>query len=155
MITITLQNNASENIAMRKDLTDVLELEGNLRTNTSLQNPVIVVECSSTIMANVNYLTIEEFNRSYFIREVKSVGFNPTTQKGLWEISTHVDVLESFRSEILENSAIIARNENNYNMYLDDGIFRLYQNPKIKVTTFPHGFNNGSGASYMLAVAGS
>ena len=63
-----------------------------------------------------------------------------------------VDVLMTFRDEIKNMEAIIKRQENNYNLYLDDGIFKAYQNTKHKLLKFPNGFSD---FSYILALAGN
>lgn len=48
----------------------------------------------------------------------------------------HVDVLKSFSEEIKQQYAVVARQENTYNLMLDDGIFMVYQNPKFQTKLF-------------------
>lgn len=144
-INIKLQTNLSEPRRVDKDLTDVTTLAATLRDDTSLQDPVLLVEADLTTLAAVNYLTIEVFGRSYFVTGMTSIA------TGLTEITAHVDVLSSFKTQIRENRAIIARQENEWNLYLNDGAFKTYQDPMVMTAPFPSGFNT---YEFVLAVAG-
>lgn len=145
-INITLQTNLSEPERVDKDLTTVTILAATMRDDTSIQDPVLVVEADLADLAAVNYMTIEAFGRSYFVTGMVSIA------SGLTEISAHVDVISSFKTQIRENRAIIARQENNWNLYLNDGAFKTYQDPLIMTAPFPSGFNT---FEFVLAVAGS
>lgn len=89
---------------------------------------------------------IAAFNRYYFITDIVSVS------TGIAEIKAHVDVLTSFADGILANRGIVARQENIWNLYINDGAFRVYQNPMVLTKPFPSGFNT---MEFVLAVAGS
>ena len=143
--TIKLQINKSENEKFSKKLIDVLTLTGTLKNGTSIVDPVILFECDLKKITNCNYMTISEFSRSYFITDMKSI------RNGLVEISAHCDVLSSFKDEILTNDAIILRQEYNWNLYVDDGVFTTYQNDEIITKEFPLGFST---QEFVLAVAG-
>ena len=97
-------------------------------------------------MKNYNY--IDGFARYYFVNDVKSV------RNGVWELSSHVDVLQSFRTGILNQPAIIARQEKYWNLFINDGQFKVYQNSIIGKIPFPSGFSAPTGC-YTLAVAGT
>ena len=47
--------------------------------------------------------------------------------------------------------AIIKRNANSWNLYIEDGLFKTYANPHIFTKEFPSGFKD---PSYVLFVAG-
>ena len=143
--TIKLQINKSENEKFSKKLIDVLTLTGTLKNGTSIVDPVILFECDLKQITNCNYMSISEFSRSYFITDMKSI------RNGLVEISAHCDVLSSFKDEILTNDAIILRQEKNWNLYVDDGVFTTYQNDEIITKEFPSGFST---QEFVLAVAG-
>ena len=64
----------------------------------------------------------------------------------------HVDVLASWQTPLKSLDAVIARNENRYNLYLQDGFFKTYQNPHVSIKPFSGGFTDHT---YILAVAGS
>ena len=142
---ITLYTNSSERINLTKNITQLIALEGTLREETSILDPVILLSGIDSYLSTMNYLYIQEFGRYYFINAIKSV------RNGLWEISCHVDVLYTYQTSILEQSAIIARQENNYNLLLNDGMFRTTQKPRIATYNFPSGFTN---FDYVIALAG-
>ena len=145
-MTITMQVNNSEKNALDKDVDDIMELTGTLKSETSILDPVILIEADLEDLALCNYMTIDEFGRSYFVTDITSV------RNGLVQISAHVDVLSSFATEIRANTGIIHRQENLWNLYLNDGSFRVYQNQDVVTAPFPSGFNT---QQFILAVAGS
>lgn len=145
-MTITIQYNASESNRLDKDLTTIATMTGTIKTDTSITDPIILVEIDPATVTGANYLTIAEFGRSYFINDIRVV------RNSLVEITCHVDVLTSFKAQIRAQTAIIGKSENDWNLYLNDGSFRTYQNPMIQTKLFPSGF---SGAELILAVAGS
>lgn len=146
MFTVKLQVSDSEKNRLTKTVTDVLSLDGYLKAKTSIIDPVIVIECDLNTVKNCNYMTVSAFGRSYFINNIVSVS------SGLVEFSCHVDVLSSFASQIRANSAIIKKQENDWNLYLNDGTFKVYQNPMVLTKAFPSGFTT---QEFVLAVAGS
>lgn len=145
-MNVILYNNTSEKIAVNKSLTEVDTLTGALKNGTSIINPVLVIESNIEDLTDVNYVYIETFNRYYYVEDIR------TLRTDLCEISLHVDVLMSYADQILSNTAIIRKQENSYNLYVNDGSFKVYQNPMVLTKQFPNGFNSWS---YVLAVAGS
>ena len=145
--TVKLQTNSSEFNKLDKTLTDISELSGVLREECSILNPSILIEADLSDLTGCNYVTIPAFGRSYFVREIVSV------RAGLVQLSCHVDVLSSFKTEIRANKGIVQRAEksDNYNLYLNDGSLKAYQDPYILTQPFPNGF---TGAAFILAVAG-
>lgn len=142
---ITLGINGSEPNRIGKTITTGATLSGTLKAGTTIINPVIIVDVGLIGIVKYNYMDIPTFGRKYFIKDIRSVTAN------LVEISGHVDVLESFSTEILAQTAIIERQENNWNLYLEDGVFKEYANPNIITKAFPSGFDT---QSFVLAVAG-
>lgn len=113
-MTINFYKNSAEN--NRLDKTEYLEfvtsMAGYLRENTSIINPVIVVQ--TTGLLSFNYAYIPEFNRYYFVNDIVAI------QNALWEISFICDVLMTYKTELLSLDAIIARNENIYDLTIED-----------------------------------
>lgn len=143
---IILQTNTSEKNKVTKTLTDIATVSGTLKSETSIIDPVILIEGDLSNYIHCNYMMISEFGRMYFINNIRSIRNN------LFEISGHVDVLSSFQTELKTNKAIIRKQENDWNLYLNDGSFRVYQNPNVLTKNFPSGFST---YSFVLAVAGS
>lgn len=142
---ILLQINNSEDNKVTKNLTLIATLNGTLKAETSLLDPTFIIESDLSTVAGCNYLTVSDFGRSYFIKDIRSLRNN------LVEIRCHVDVLMSFAEEIKANYGIVRRQESDWNLYLNDGVLKVYQNPIVTTHAFPTGFE---GESYILALAG-
>ena len=143
---ILIQRNNSENNRVTKDVTLLSTIEGTLRQETSIIDPVFIIAGDLDDYVGVNYCTVDSFGRSYFVNNIRSV------RSGLIELTCHVDVLSSFAQQIRANTAIIRRQENQWNLYLNDGTFRVYQNPTVLTKAFPSGFTT---QEFVFAVAGS
>ena len=143
--TIKLQRNNSDKRKIGKSVTDVLSVTGTLREDTSIIDPVIMIECNLADVKNVNYCTIGTFGRKYFVNNIRSI------RNGLVEFTCHVDVLDSFKSDILSNTGVIRRQEKKWNLYLQDAAFKIQQNPMVLAKNFPTGFPS---PEFVLAVAG-
>lgn len=144
---LTLQTTTSEKNRIDKTVTDIATVSGTLRADTSIIDPVFLIECDLASYVNANYMTVPTFGRSYFITNIRSM------RAGLVEFTCHCDVLSSFKTQIRSNTAIIQRSERNWNLYLNDGSLTAYQDPEIYTTEFPMGFTVNK--QYILAVAGS
>ena len=145
-MTIYLQQNTSEKNRLDKSINTLATMTGTLRESTSIVDPIIKVACNLSDFTQCNYMTIPEFNRSYFVTDMKSI------RDGLVEFKAHVDVLSTYKAQIRANPAIIKRQENAWNLYLNDGSFKVYQNPMVITKEFPQGFST---LEFVLAVAGS
>jgi hypothetical protein len=148
---IKLQRTSSVNNKIGKNITNVLTVSGTLKDETSILTPVVLIESNSpTDLFTCNYASIPTFGRKYFITDIRSIYAN------MVEVHMKVDVLETYKDEIKDLNCIIRRTaDTRYtNIYLDDGVFNVYQNPNITPTLFPSGFNR-SEECIILAVAGS
>lgn len=146
MFDIVLMTNSSEKNKMDKTLTIISTISGTLKNATSIIDPVIIIEGDLSSFTGCNYMTIDTFGRSYFINNIRSIGNN------LFEVSGHVDVISTYKTAIRRNSAIIRKQQNQWNLYLNDGSLRVYQNPQVVTKTFSTGFTK---LEFVLAVAGS
>lgn len=143
-MTLKLYKNYSDKIVVDKNITQSgSDISGTLREDCSIIDPVIAIEGLSDM--SVNYAYITEFGRYYYINNIVCRG-------NLFELQMHVDVLKSFAGGIRSNSAVIARQEKNYNLYLSDGVFKTEAIPHYEIRQFPTGF---SGYHFVLAVAGA
>lgn len=123
-------------------------MNGTIKDITSAMDVVIEIEKTNPVKYNYNYMFISEFNRYYFIDDIKLLGNNR------WLISGSVDVLYSFMNDILNTTTIIDKSENeeNSNLYLDDGSFVMDSRKYNEVKEFPNGLNENG--SYILICAG-
>lgn len=146
-MTIKIYKNLSDNNVLDKNITQMgSDLTGTLKEECSIIDPVITIEdFTSFDIKSANYAYITEFGRYYYITNIICI-----TDK-LFELHMHVDVLKTYASEIRSNSAVISRQESQYNLYLQDGVFKTYANPHYEIKKFPSGF---SGYHFIFSVAG-
>jgi hypothetical protein len=146
MFEIVLQNNKSEQNKIGKNIDNILTISGVLKDETSILSPSILVNADLDALTAANYMTIESFGRKYFITDIKSI------RCGLVQINGRCDVLETYKDYIKQQEAVIARQENKWNLYLNDSIFKTYQNPIYIFKNFDKGFTNNM-ECYLLTVA--
>jgi len=146
MFNIYLYQNLSENNRMDKNLNPPVTFQGNLKEFTSVIDPIITIESPVNVVCLYNYVFIPDFNRYYFITNVMAI------TDTLTEITLHVDVLMSFKDYIKTNLATTRRQENDWNLYLNDGSFRTYQYKTVGTYKFSNGFPKDN--DLVMAIAG-
>lgn len=126
------------------------DYDGFLRDKSSIIAPVFRIETLDSgeefPWARINYFYVPSWGRYYYITDVVVL------RTHLYEIHGKVDVLMSFASDLMACTGIVQNNENAWNMYLDDGTCRVYQNSMIFEHAFPSSFNT---QQFVLAVAGT
>ena len=136
MASITLYNCSDENErVLKNNLSNALQLTGNFRSEVSVMNPVVQIE-SANNLSGFNYAYITEFGRYYYITEIKAIRTN------LWQFTLKVDVLMSYHTEILSQTAVIRRNANLFNLYLNDNQYQTLNYSRIQTKLFPNGFGD-------------
>lgn len=146
--SVDLYRNNSPVEKIGKSLTDQLTItDVVIKRDTSVLKPVLLVNSSQEIYV-YNYMYISEFYRYYFIDDIRSINQN------MWEVSAHVDVLETYKAGILANNAVIKRQASQYNLYLDDPDFHAYNYERIQTLKFPTNVFNKN-LNYILVVNGS
>lgn len=160
--TVTLQINKSPKNKIGKSLTTIKELEGTLKNESSIMNPHILIKIGASeemwiasndnnngnAISKCNYMTISNFNRKYFITDIISV------RNTMIEVIGHVDVLETYKSDIINHQYILARSQNKYNQYLPDNLLATYADSYTCQYKFPQTFTH-SNDNIVLAVAGA
>ena len=145
-MNITFYKNSSEKEKIGKSLSSGLTLSGNLRDECSITSPSILVEATSLV--DYNYCYISEFKRYYFISDITSVRNN------LWRVSLKCDVLESFKSDILNSSCIVNKQQNqSYSNNIDDGSYINRVDNFIEIANYQDGFN--ADGEFILLTAGA
>lgn len=145
-MNITFYKNSSEKEKIGKSLSSGLTLSGNLRDECSITSPSILVEATSLV--DYNYCYIPEFKRYYFISDIVSVRNN------LWRVSLKCDVLESFKSDILNSSCIVNKQQNqSYSNNIDDGSYINRVDNFIEIANYQDGFN--ADGEFILLTAGA
>lgn len=143
--TIAIGKMSSPANKLTKNFTVKQTLSGTLRNESEIIDPTIIINTTSADIFLCNYMQISTFGRSYFITSIKSI------RNGVYEVQGHCDVLSSFASEIRANNAIILRQEHNFNLLLNDDVFKCKQNARIQYKKFPSQLGD---FNYILTVAG-
>lgn len=147
-LTVNLCTNSSPVEKIGKTITLGQTFECLLKADTSILRPTIIVSDPGVNLVGYNYMTIAGFGRSYFIDDII------TKNNDIWEISGHVDVLETYGTQILANTAVIKRQAKLFNLYLDDPEFKTLNTVRVQTKKFPNsGFSKN--LKYMLVVNGS
>lgn len=144
-MTIEFYVNQSEKNRLDKTLVSAFNLNGELKEDCSIIDPVIKIVGDVSSMASVNYMYIPSFSRYYFINNVISIN------NEICEVHAHVDVLSTYKDEIRAQRAVVSRQEKKWNLYLNDGVFKTYQNPYIITKAFSSGFTS---QHFVLSIAG-
>lgn len=141
---IVLFNNTSEKNKIGKNLSTVNTLSGYLKESTSITHPVILIEYASPV--GFNYVYIQEFSRYYYVIDATVV------RQNLIRLSLAVDVLESFKTQILAQPAIVDKNEVRIEKYLPDENLITLVKTKTDIVNFPSGLLDTG--EYILITAG-
>ena len=135
---------------------DIKSLEGALLYDQSIITPKIIVEGD---IRGFNYCYISEFRRFYYITDcIVRTG-------NIQEISLKVDVLQSFETQIKNCRAVVERQENHGNNYMQDSYMWAQNNRRIVTLPFMGGdaaYKDTSGAAcfnrsnntFILTIAG-
>ena len=145
-LDITLYYNHSENNVINKDIASAHLFSGTLKDETSITNPVIMIESDATII-NYNYARIPDFARYYFITDITSVRY------GLWRVTMRCDVLESFADDILASTCILDHStDTGTNEYLNSETWVSTVRDKTDIIKFSGGLSDSG--EYILITAG-
>lgn len=139
---ILLYNNSSPRNKISKALTQVGVLAGTLRDETNIVSPTIRI--SGAVFPDFNYAQIPDFNRYYYLKDVRSV------RSGIWDISLQSDPLMSFNLSSV--SGVVIESELIGNNYIDHRHFIRSVKSKTDIVTFPSGLLDTG--EYILITAG-
>lgn len=144
--TISLFKTNSENNRVVKTLTDEKQLSGELRNQTSVLNPSIMIESADNI-STYNYAYISEFGRYYYITDIVSVRTN------CWVVSLRCDVLMSYKDEIQGLNVILDNTqETGLSNYLSSPNWVNLVKTKTDIKVFPSGLSEQG--EFILITAG-
>lgn len=147
MLSVQLMNNSSPVEKIGKTLSAGNTYSCALKDDTSVLDPAIIIQTSDNIYT-FNYMYISDFGRYYFINDILSLNNNR------WMIKAHVDVLETYKDNILSNQAVIKRQTELYNTYLNDPEWKVYAYEKTVAYKFSAApFTKD--LKYLLTVAGA
>ena len=151
---VTFYNYTGANNVINKTLGAGTTIDCNMQLATDQLQPHVIVTFNDTDAFNVftyNYCIVTLGTKSYpyfiDVNSIKNIG------KCVWDVPMTLDLLELYKSDILDSTAIIERSSSNYNMYLRDNLYQAYGYPLIGCKEFPNGFSNNY--IYLLNVCNS
>ena len=148
MSTIQLYYNGSERKVIGKDITAVGNpIECVVKGDASITNPVFIFKSNEAYPVGVNYLYWQDTERYYFVDDIQVL---TGSRMALY---CTVDVLEIFSSEIKNQIAIVSKQQNENNLFYDDGSFVQDSRHFYTVKSFPNGFNDNG--EFVLITAGA
>lgn len=109
-MVIQFLHNKSEYNTINKNTELIVEKTITLKNDCDLVNPYVVLKLDDVLFSS-NYAYIPKFKRYYFITGIEILS------KTLVAVSMHVDVLESFKSDILAGTVHITESSNTDNYY--------------------------------------
>ena len=152
---VKLYNVTDENNKLNKTLKNEVSFTGTLKNETDIINPEIILRVSNEVITSVtnpimkkNYLYLPLFQRYYFITDITVI------QSELIRIKTHIDVLMSYNSGIKSMKGIVDRQENYYNLYMNDMELRKMSYSLIQHKAFPGHFNGGDYNFFLITAGG-
>lgn len=153
MIAKIYKTKSAPNV-VNKTLSEVVTFEEVIfKEDTSLLSPTIIINgvsnASSYTIEDIgtsNYFSIPKVNRYYFITDITMMS------GGRVAITGKVDVLMSFKSDILGSTQLIVRQEKKTNNYLIDTDIPL--SSKKQVIEHEFGDSIADSGYYILAVNG-
>lgn len=142
---ITLYVNNSDKKQIGKTLTDNLVITGSLRDESSITEPNILIELENPSI--YNYVYIPQFKRYYFIEDIISVRSN------IWLLKLSVDVLESFKNDILDLDVILRSTEQTgLTRYMSSNVWQNTVKETTTIKQFPLGLSEFG--EFVLITAG-
>ena len=97
----------------------------------SIQNPTISLQLDSfTDVINFNYIYIPELRRYYYVED------STIREDGFVQLQCKVDVLKSFKNDILASTQYIDRQQNKCTYQLPDGMYNIKSNRNLTIKNF-------------------
>lgn len=143
MISIILGNSFDDKKKINKAFTKRVTLSGVIKEPSSIINPSILIQANLGDLSGYNYCEIPDFRRCYYITNIKSAT-NDTVSLDL-----HVDVLMSFRDQLMSCTGYVDRQEHVVSPMITDAERIRQANPAISTVPFNTPTESG-GYTYCL-----
>ena len=131
-MNIILYDNKSPKNKIGKTLVNANNITGTLRGETSTSSIQLLLNIVD--LNPYNYMYIADFGKYYFITNIISV------RTGLWLVSASIDVLESYKNEILQLNVILSDTESvGSKQYRNGSCWDVLVKDKTDIVSFPYG----------------
>ena len=121
MVTLKTYNYIGEPNRINKELTELTEYQGLLNHSFSILNPVIRFRTETPV--NFNYAYLDSTKRYYFVDNIEMDG-------DLCTVRLHIDVLTTYKEEILSSVGTLTTGENT-NKYASNRVNRYDLRPNL------------------------
>lgn len=99
---VTFYSELNDDRVVNKTLVNGTDLELTLRADIDIYNPILYVS-QANYDTSFNYFYIPDFGKYYFITNYDY------TFKGVYRINSHIDVLTTYKEEILNANVLISQ----------------------------------------------
>ena len=97
----------------------------------SIHTPTISLQLDSfTDVINFNYIYIEELRRYYYVVD------STIREDGFVQLQCKVDVLKSFKNDILASTQYVERQQNKCTYQLPDNLYNIKSNRNLTIKNF-------------------
>lgn len=121
-----LYNNKSDNRELNKNITEVSTIDVSLYLDTNVLSPVFKVKNFNN---NSNYIYVPNLDRYYYIN-------NYTLSNQCVYLHCSVDVLMTYKKDILNTTCLVSRSEYDYNDNIIDTLVPITENNVYTVKKF-------------------
>ena len=115
------------------------------KENENKDTPNLELAYNSNLYEYANYAYCVDTGYYFYLAE-------PVCANHRLFFNAEVDLLMTYKDDIKKLGAIIARQENSFNTYLEDDRVAVFANRKVNAIKFPSGFSNTD--NYILATNG-
>ena len=142
MADITFYNNNSDRRCINKHLTDATTISGNVKTQYTSGGISLDTDISLSGITPFQFNYMKFDNKYYYIDSVDFLSQN------IIRLNCSVDLLETYKAQILKQAAVLERSQNVYSRYIDDDKLVLNAYKRVQTKAFPVSFTPSS--SYVI-----
>ena len=135
MVDITFYNNNSDRRCINKHLTGATTISGNVKTQYTSSGISLDIDISVSGITPFQFNYMKFDNKYYYIDSVDFISQN------IIRLNCGVDLLESYKSQILKQTAVLERSQNIYSRYIDDDKLVLNAYKRVQTKKFNNSFS--------------
>ena len=135
MADITFYNNNSDRRCINKNLTNAMTISGNIKSQYTSSGISLDIDVSVAGITPFQFNYMKFDNKYYYIDSVDFLSQN------IIRLNCSVDLLETYKAQILKQSAVLERSQNVYNRYIDDDKLVLNAYKRVQTKAFPRSFS--------------
>ena len=134
MADITFYNNNSDRRCINKNLTNAMTISGSIKSQYTSSGISIDID---TAVAGIkpfqfNYMYFD--NKFYYIDSVDFISQN------IIRMNCSVDLLETYKTQILNQTVVLERSQNVFSRYIDDDKLVVNSYKRVQTKIFPVSF---------------